>query len=189
MDVAEKPKRHPHRKDYTDAEVDAGLTAYALTSGKKHKAAELVETLGYKFPAETIRSWAERTHPERYQKIREDVAPRLQTQMADVHQALADSAAEIEAEAGAKLQDRLKAGNVEDRDLGNIYKNAAIVSGIHTEKAELLNGRPTSRPTRSADEVLRKLKARRVLADGSEEEVVAEESVPALGDGVAPFDS
>ncbi len=175
------------RKDYTDAEIDAGLTAFALVSGHRKKAARLVkEQLGYEIPAETIRSWAQRYHADRYQRIRDEVAPKLQIQMADTHQGLASLAANIEAQAAEELDKRLKQGDVENKDLANIYKNAAIVSGIHTEKAELLNGRPTSRPQQGADEILRRLRSRGMIVDGKVvgEEVEAEEVVGSSGSAV-----
>jgi|GEM_PF-4573562 len=171
--VAEKAKAHPHRKDYTDQEVDAGLTAYAICSGRHERAAALLKKeTGFEVPAETIRGWARRTHPDRYERIREEVAPKLQRQMADTHQALADMAATMEAEAVEKLQRRIQQGDVEDKDLANIFKNAAIAAGIHTEKAELLNGRPTSRRERSADEVLRSLEGKGLqFIEGEAEEI------------------
>jgi hypothetical protein len=163
------------RKDYSDQEIDAGLTAYAICSGKPKRAAALLkEQTDFDVPYETIRSWAQRTHADRYERIRTQVAPKLQVQMADTHQALAQGAARIEAEAAEKLQKRLEAGGIEDKDLGNIYKNAAIVSGIHTEKAELLNGRPTSRTSQNADEIIRSLKSKGITVNG---EVVSEETV------------
>jgi hypothetical protein len=171
--VAARPKRHPHRKNYTDQEVDAGLTAFAICSGRHERAAELLKReTGFEVPAETIRGWARRTHPERYQRIREEVAPKLQRQMADTHQALADMAAEMETEAVERLRTEMKSGEVEARDLSGIFKNAAIAAGIHTEKAELLNGRPTSRRERSAEEVLRSLKSKGLqFIEGEAEEM------------------
>jgi hypothetical protein len=164
-ELAERAKvPHPHRKNYTDLEIDAGLTAYAICSGRMKLAAALVkEQSGMEIPAETIRSWASRSYPDRYQRIRLEVAPKLQTQMADTHQALAQTAAEMEAEAVEKLQARIKQGDVEDKDLANIYKATAIAGGIHTEKAELLNGRPTQRKERTAAEVLRGLQGKGVM--------------------------
>jgi hypothetical protein len=171
--VAEKPKRHPHRKDYTDQEVDAGLTAYAICSGRHERAAALLKKeTGFEVPPETIRGWARRTHPDRYERIREEVAPKLQRQMADTHQGLADMAAEMETEAVERLRKEMQSGEVEARDLSTIFKNAAIASGIHTEKAELLNGRPTSRRERSADEVLRSLEGKGLqFIEGEAEEI------------------
>jgi hypothetical protein len=178
--VAEKSKRS-NRKDYTDQEIDMGLTAYAITSGKQKRAAELVkEQAGLDIPHETIRSWAQRTHPDRYERIRTEVAPKLQQQMADTHQALAHTAAELEARAVEKLETRLKTGEVEDRDLANIFKSAAIAGGIHVEKAQLLNDRPTQIVQRSASEVLRKLKSKGVVIEA---EVVEETTVEAIGSG------
>lgn len=174
--VAEK-KPHPCRKDFTDQEIDMGLTAYAICSGKMKRAAELVkQQAGLDIPYETIRSWAQRTHPDRYERIRAEVAPKLQQQMADTHQALAHTAAELEAQAVEKLETRLKTGEVEDRDLANIFKSAAIAGGIHVEKAQLLNDRPTQIVQRSASEVLRKLKSKGVRIEDAQ--VVEEEDVP-----------
>jgi len=167
-------KPHGHRKDYTDQEIDAGLTAFAICSGHRKKAAELVKTQGFEIPAETIREWANRTHPDRYDRIRTKIAPKLQQQMADTHQALAGTAAELEARVVEKLETRLETGDVEDRDLANIFKSAAIAGGIHVEKAQLLNDRPTQIVQRSASEVLRKLKSKGVVVDA---EVVEEEDV------------
>lgn len=160
-DVALRKERRVVKKDYSDQEIDAGLMAFAICSGRPKRAAAVVlSETGWRIPEETIRSWAYRTYPDRYARIRLEVAPKLQTQMADTHQALAETAARMEAETVDKLQARVKTGKVEDKDLANIYKASAIAAGIHTEKAELLNGRPTQRVERDATTVLQKLKAR-----------------------------
>jgi hypothetical protein len=172
--TAVEKKKHPHRKDYTDQEVEAGLTALALCSGHRERAAELVKETGLEIPAETIRSWANRTRVEDYARIREQVAPRLQAELAEVHEALATGAAELEAKTINRLDQRLDQGDVEDKDLANILKNLAIAGGVHVDKAQLLKNLPTVIVKRDASEVLRKLQSRGIVVDA---EVVEETAV------------
>lgn len=156
-EVAEKPRKE--RKDYTDAEVEAGLVALALCSGHRERAAVLVKQEGLDIPPETIRSWATKSRVEDYARIREQVAPRLQAELAEVHMALADGAATLEAKTINRLDERLTQGDVEDKDLANILKSTAVAGGIHVEKAQLLKNLPTQIVKRDASEVLQELQA------------------------------
>lgn len=174
--MSSEVEKRRERKDYTDQEIDMGLTALAICSGRRKKAAELVkEQSGVEIPATTIADWARTTYPDRYQRVRAEVAPKLQAQMADTHQALADTAARLEVRAVTKLSDRLDQGDVEDKDLVNLYKASAIAGGIHVEKAQLLNDRPTHIVQRDLGSVLRDIKGS--LGIEIEAEVVDEETV------------
>lgn len=177
--VAEKPKkRHPHRKDYTDQEIDAALSALAICSGHLDKAhALLKDEIGYHVPRDTIRYWSRTSRVERYERIRQQVSAQLQAQMADTHQRLAEGAAELEAKTIERLNERLNTAQVEDKDLANILKNSALSSGIHVDKAQLLNNRPTQIVERPASEVLRALQAKGIdVPEVVEAEVVEDEA-------------
>lgn len=175
--AVEKPKRqHPHRKDYTDAERDAALTALIICSGHRDRAEALLAEEGIEVPAKTIYDWATRTQTERYQRLRQEIEPRLRREMADMHQSLAQSAGEIEMKAITRLKEKLDADEVEPKDLSAVMQRSAIATGIHGEKHLLYSGQPTQIIKRDATEVMRKLKARGFDFDLGPEDV-SEESV------------
>jgi len=181
-DLAEKPKKRALRRNYTDQEIEIALTALAICSGQRRRAAELVkETHDLEIPPETIRDWRKHTHTDRYERIRQEIAPQLEAQLADAHQALADNAAKLEAKTIERPDERLKAGDVEDKDLANILKNSAIAGGIHVEKARLLNDRPTQIVKKELPEVLRALKGKGLDVEVIEAEVVEEKPTAEIG--------
>ena len=176
--VAQRPKRHPHRKDYTEQEIDAALRAYVICSGHRDRASKLLSEEGMEISPKTLYYWANTSRVEQYERLRQEIAPRIQAQMADTHQALAQSAADIEAQAVGRLRERLNSGDMEDRDLINLHKNAAIAGAVHVDKAQLLNDRPTQIIQRDASEVLRALKAKGVpIAEVIDAEVVEDDPV------------
>jgi len=147
------------RNRYTEVEVNAGLTALALCSGNRYKAEELLKEQGIFIKGSTLGMWKTKHKAEQYEQVRQEVAPIIKGQMAEMHLELAKTAGEIEGEAWLRLQERVRADVVETKDLHGIARSAAIGGGIHSEKHLLYSNQPTKIIQRDATEVLRDLEA------------------------------
>lgn len=180
QELTERPTRT--ERTYTDQDVDAALRAYIWASGNRRKASALLADQGLEIPHQTIGTWATETRTHQLARLREELQPEIEAHMAEVHQGLAQAAAEIEAKSIIKLNEKLDQDAIEPKDLSAVLQRSAVATGIHSEKHLLYSGRPTQRVERgSASEVLRKLKARGMaVVDGKREEVEVEmtESVP-----------
>lgn len=162
------------RRDYTDQEINAGLTAMAICSGHRERAHKLLKAEGITVPATTLSDWTKRSRQDQYERIRQEIAPKIQAQMADTQQALAQDAAELEAKALIMLHQQMDSGALEAKDAANIYKNAGIIGAVHVDKAQLLNERPTQIVQRDLSETLRELKG---IGLEIQAEVISEETV------------
>jgi len=173
--VALEPGPRKYKAHYTDQERQLGLTALAVCSGRRDRAHDLLKEQEVDIPAKTLYHWATKDHVDEYQRIRLEIAPKLQAQLADAHQALATDAASLEAKTIQKLDERLNSGEVEDKNLANIFKAAAIAGGVHVDKAQLLNDKPTAIVKRDPAEIIKEFKSRVGVLEG---EVISEEDVP-----------
>jgi len=162
--VADPSKRRPRR---TDAEKEVGLLAYVLCSGNRERAAALCEERGFKIPAGTIWKWANEYEIPRLERIRQEVAPKLKAQMAELHQGLAVAAGEIEAKAIERLNEKLDGNQIEGKDLSAVMQRAAIAGGIHGEKHLLYSGQPTAIVRRDFEEIKRALRDKGIVLDGT----------------------
>lgn len=140
---------------YSPAEIERGLLALASENGMAARASRQLKRDGLKIPARTLADWRKKTHVERYEAVRDEVLPRIQRESAAWHRDLERKQLEL----SAKLTERLRgeADTMETRDAVNAMGKSDIGSGIHAEKAQLLDGEPTHRPARDAIEVLRDL--------------------------------
>jgi hypothetical protein len=176
-ELAEKPKRrHPHRKDYSEAEIVRALTEVAACSGNTHKAARNLaeDDKAPSISQQVLWEWSRRSRVDAYERIRQDQLPAIQAHAADQHMALARQQMELAQSAATFVASRLP--QMDDKDLVNAMGKADIGSGIHTEKAQLLAGLPTHRVARSSEEILRELRSLgQAVVDA---EVVSEETVP-----------
>lgn len=170
------------RQDYTDYEINAGLTAMAICSGHRERAVTLLADQGVEIRASTLGDWCRKSKLALYEKVRQEVAPMLKAQMADMHQELAQSAGDLEREAVGRLKERLEADVVETKDLHGIARTAAIATGIHGEKHLLYSGQPTQIVQRDISDVLRDLAAMGIkpeLVEGTATEMPDQASIPA----------
>lgn len=173
--VTEKPKTHRHRKDWTEAERDAAMSAYVRCGGHREKAREVLKTQGIEVPASTIYFWATDKETDRLERIRQELGPQLKAEMAEMHQGLAVAAGEIEAKAIVRLNEKLDSNEIEPKDLSAVMQRSAIATGIHGEKHLLYSGQPTQIVQRDTTEVLRALKAKGFDFDGTAEDVTPPE--------------
>ena len=126
---------------YTHQEIDQGLFALVLASGNSRRASAMLADRGLKIPHTTLDTWKHRTHPDRYERIKEDSLPGIRARLADEMEALAQDQIELEAEMTARLRERLP--EIPDRDLPGALRNIAVAKGINVDKTAPIRGEPT----------------------------------------------
>jgi hypothetical protein len=159
---------------YTDQERERGLVALAYASGNSRHAAKLLKVQGLPIPASTLKSWPVR-YADLYDKARLEILPRLNAQLAEQHIELVQSGMKLEQVFRAKIATALDKDELPARDLPGGLRNVATSIGIHSDKARLLRGEPTT-IVRHDDPlaILRSLRAKGVdveIIDGEAEEV------------------
>jgi hypothetical protein len=125
---------------YTLEEVERGLVAVALCSGNSRRAARLLEDQDTPIPRGTLERWkADRA--DTYERVREDVTPRLKAMLAEEHTDLARA----QMDTARKLLTRLdeEAEELPARDLPTAIRNLDVGTGIHTDKSRDLRGEAT----------------------------------------------
>lgn len=158
------------QRSHSAATVQRGLMAVAAANGNARMASVALAQDGIDLSHDLLYSWKSKVHAEQYQRVRAELLPQIRERQADAHRALELRQLETSLEATQLIQDRLP--KMEDRDLINAQGKADIGSGIHAEKALLLDGQPTQIIRRDASDVIRKLKNRGFDFEG---EVVSEE--------------
>jgi hypothetical protein len=122
---------------FTELEIEQGLMALALCSGNARKAERRLADLGMKVDHSTLHRWRDK-HSEKYRSLQADLLPRLRTEAAERHSAVADREMEI----GLSLLDQLDTEKAElpARDLSTAIRNLDVGQGIHRTKAAELRG-------------------------------------------------
>ena len=155
---------HPASK-YSAEEIERGLVLLALESGNVGRTRKLLKEEWGKAPdANTIGRWLER-YRDHYAEIRQRVAPELKLKMAEVHADLAARLADLEHRTIDELDKELT--ELSPKDKANLLRNAAVSSGIHIDKSQLLSGGATAIiERRELPELLRALQAKGVVIEG-----------------------
>lgn len=174
---------------YTDAEREHALVAVAWASGNSRRAAASLEEQGFPVPERTLRLW-KRDHAELYQRVEQDVLPRVRAELASDFTDLA----RYELAVARKVLDRLhdEADDPEKlptRDLPGALRNVKVSGAVGVDKAAMLRDEPTSTVRHiSVAETLRSLKALGVVIEGAAEDVTDAEVVepPALPSAEQP---
>lgn len=158
------------------------MAVYAFVSGREKAGLELLEAAELDVPWGTIRSWVTRRREE-YAQVKAEVDDHARSIMADSHRRLATLAMESEEEGLRQVADLLREGKIDKRELPKLLQSMGILSGIHTEKSELLSGHPTSRVASDLGDIQAALKAAGVeVITGTATEIPADEQ-PALPAG------
>lgn len=180
-------KAKPH--EYSPLERDDALTCLALGSGNPKRVGELLKEKGIQIPLGTIKGWAYGSERERYQRIRQEVEHFRNTRIADQVKANALLAGEVVDESLTQLQDRLK--GTEDRPaedlpaekLASISKNASVVLGIHVQRGEEIEDKPTHRLSVNFEGLLKEAKELGMeYVDSEAEELPVEDAQLIEGD-------
>lgn len=151
---------HPASK-YSAEEIERGLVLLALESGNVTRTRKLLKQEWGKAPdANTIARWLER-YRDHYAEIRQKVAPELKLRMAEVHADLAARLADLENRTIDELEQEI--ADLSPKDKANLLRNAAVSSGIHIDKAQILRGDPSAIvERRELPEIVRALAAKGV---------------------------
>lgn len=151
-------KPGPKANMYTPEIREIGLVAYAARNGNRRKAHEDLAAQGIHIPETTLESWAQKTHREDYQRIREQIVPHLKLQMAERYEQVVSYAQEIK----FKLLERLdrEADHLDLRDVGKNLQQVAITGGIASQHAGALRGdsTPVVHEVKGIDTIIRSLK-------------------------------
>ena len=131
-------------RHYHPATIQRALTCYALAGGNEERTKALLKPAGLDaIPYNTIRNWRSKSYRELYEQIKTDVEKQVGSELGDRHLDLAHTAGEIEALATEQLLEKLRAGEVNAKELARIAKDGAVMMAIHTDKHQVLTGKPT----------------------------------------------
>ena len=161
--VREHNGRTPGQR-YSEEEIERGLNEVALCAGNTHRAHRQLEDRGLQIPRPTLEKWTSRQHVERYERIREQVLPRIHAKLAAESEDLARAYAEAEHATLERFREELP--NLRAHEAAGAVRNLATSRGISTDKANLLRNRPTAVVEhRQAEDIIRRLQAVGVLEE------------------------
>ena len=174
--------KHPHRKDYSVEEIEKGLLAVAYWNGNTRKAAAMLQESDppLQINHATLYYWVRNNHAQTYERIRQELAPKVQARAAEEHSALAAKQIAVSGEMTERLS--RKSHHIPARDLPGAIRNLSTAAAIHEDKTDLLRGEPGRREAqKSATELLRGL-AIKLGKDPKQIEGTAEEEPQAQVD-------
>lgn len=120
------------------------MSVYAFVSGREKAGVQLLAEAEIDVKWSTLRSWVTRYRDD-YAQVKAEVDEHARSILGDSHRRLATMAMENEEEALRQVATLLENGDVTPKELPKLLQAHGIISGIHTEKGELLAGHPTSR--------------------------------------------
>lgn len=154
------------RNSYTAEEITNGLTAVALCGGNCVQAEQRLQQAGRAIPANTLYTWRNHRHADRYREISDTLAPQIEAQVVDLQRELATRAATAALLAVDLEHKRIAQEDVKDASAS--ARNLSTVAGIAVDKILSLTGRPTSViEHRNADESLARLKRLGLVIDST----------------------
>lgn len=166
---------------YSEEEIERGLRMLAALNSSTTAEARTG------IPSSTLRYWRRHKHAARYDRIRQEMMPRIQKEMAEQAEAAALEQGEVAMEILNQLRTRI--ADMKPADAASALRNVETAKGINVDKALILRGQPTQiTEHRAAPELLDAI-ARRFpsgVVDGEAEEIgEAEEATdqPAEGPG------
>lgn len=127
--------------DYRDEDVTAAFMALIASGGNYAEASRFCATQGIMVPESTLRGWATDTHGVRYQKLREEWAPRIEGALAEQMLDNARAAAEVERMAIEAARAQLEDGSA--KEPAKIARDLSQVKSQSVDKRLALQGRPT----------------------------------------------
>lgn len=119
---------------------DRAMLVLALEGGHSERAHERLAGEGIQISARQLRYY--RNDP-RYLEIREQKAPEIERAMVEDYKEAARLSNQLHRAATLKALKAVENGDIKPSELGRTAQQAAIASGIPTDKALLLEGRPT----------------------------------------------
>lgn len=156
-----------------DPKCERGLLALAEHNGNSRKAAEFLARGDSPVHVhhQTLWNWRER-EPERYERIRAEVVPKVRLRASEDHMAMAARLMDLEGELLEKLKE--KADELPAKEVSTALRNVSTSGAIHVDKAQVLSDQPTEIRRLDTGEVLRKLSSRNMRLEATERTVVVE---------------
>jgi len=144
------------QRSYSAEDIGRGLAAVVLFNNNTRKAAEHLAGQGLEIPRSTLRNWTE-SKPDELARARQQTTPAIHARVAEKHTELAEQAMKVEKLMTARLKN--EANDLPIRDVSTAQRNAAVASGVHSDKAMSLRGESphVSQPARDAITILRAL--------------------------------
>lgn len=172
-EMAERPRQ---MSSYGAEEVTRGLVALAYANGNTRKASRDLAEDGLEIEHGTLYYWKTKNHAQEYERLRNEILPKVREQAGDDHLALARRQMEASAMATEEWIERRH--ELDARDLSTAARNFDVGSGIHSQHAQVFHDQPTARVAIDLPGTLKELKSLgvdpEVVLDA---EVVSEEEV------------
>jgi hypothetical protein len=123
--------------------LERGLVVLVMAGGSAQRASEILEEQGHPVPRSTLQRWKTQ-YQERYAELHAAHIAELETLVLQEVREATLKAGILQDAVLSQLLDRVRAGEVETKDLTNILKAAGITLGINVEKMLLMTNRPTA---------------------------------------------
>ena len=126
---------------YTNEQKETAFTVLALNRGNfKMACAELKEHHGWNLDRNTLSRW-KKSEPERYERVRDVIVPRLYGHLADDFEAGVGEGTQA---IRAMIADLMaKKDGLAPKDLAAAIRSVAVPVGIFFDKASAVRGRPS----------------------------------------------
>lgn len=112
------------KRDYSSAEIDLALAAFAVEAGRQKQTEKLLRTADIKVPFSTLRNWAYNVHSERYQQVKGEVEKQVGTQLADDFHRLARTSTELSEDLLRRIREQLVRKDEEFQHADDRFKDA-----------------------------------------------------------------
>jgi len=145
----------PAQRRYTDEEKHTGLMALAACAGNSRRAVAILAERGIAVPDGTLRAWRRRSEQE-YESLRQEIAPRLESELISLARETAIYASQVEWKAIEKAEARIDGG--QDYDPAKTAVAMSRIKATAIDRLFTLTGRPaTIVEHRRAEELVRSL--------------------------------
>lgn len=128
------------KRDYTGEDIDLALTAFALEGGRMRPTEALLLEAGLDIPYSTVRTWAYRTHHERYERINTEVEKQIRGRLADNYHRLAVASTELSEDVLRRINDEFDRRDRELDEVGgrlaDVEARLGVLRDEQTEEAE-----------------------------------------------------
>lgn len=151
----------PAKREFSDEDKQRALAIMVACGGSAQRASALLAEDGLEVGAATLRSW-KRYMRDDYERLRAEMAPRLEAELVHVMRETAIEAARVERKA-IELAER-KLDNGTDYDPAKTAVSMSRIKATATDRLLTLTGRPQSIVEhRRAEEIMRSLAAKGVI--------------------------
>lgn len=125
---------------YSEQDVERALQCRAICASAGETSQALNAEFGLSIPERTISEWVSKTHRDRYEQIRADIAPKLHAAIASEMEDLAVKIAQVERDAVERVEAQIK--SMDGKDAAIALKSLSAARASATDKALVLRGKP-----------------------------------------------